>query len=734
MNKIVEIDTCRFTVITNDLLRIEEDPTKQFEDRPTVTVLNRDFADPEVTVIKNNNGHVIEIVTPGFHLYYDGGKLSPDTLYVDVKKAYSLYQNRWYFGTENDGRHKNLKGTARTLDHADGAIPLYDGIMSKDGFSYLDDSGDFIYDKEKDEFTPRTHKVTDGYFFAYGRDYQRELKDFYQLTGPTPMIPRYALGNWWSRYYPYTQAGYKKLMEKFDEKKVPINISVLDMDWHKNAAQVPRKYGSCWTGYSWNKELFPHPEELLDWLHKDGKRVTLNDHPASGVRAFEDAYKQVAKDMHLNVEEEEPASFDFGSPVYRAAVLKNVYHALQKEGVDFWWIDWQQGKAKTDNKLDPLWLLNHYMFRDNDRTSNGEGLILSRYAGPGSHRYPLGFSGDTVISWDSLNFQPYFTITAANIGYTWWSHDIGGHMHGSFDGELATRWLQFGVFSPINRLHSSNNLFSGKEPWNYRLDFEKTQENFLRLRDKLVPYIDTANYHTHHDGIPIVKPLYYDFPDKKSAYQEKNEYIFGNEMLVSPITHPHDAATRMGHTETWLPDGKWIDYFNHLPYDGNTVIKNYRSIEGMPVFVKQGAIIVTNPNYMEDISNLPKKLDVEIFAGQDGSYELIEHQHDKIAKTKFTWNDQEEKLEWDVEDLDHIIPADREINQIVYRGDKSAAIKEMQNRLQKAYISFDLKQKVFDEFTSDKYTYNRFNNILNTLDDDDLRSSLNEVAYIRESY
>ena len=328
MNKIVEGDTYRFTVITNDLIRIEEDEKGEFEDRPTVTVLNRNFSNPEVEVIRNNNGHLVEIITPGFHLYYDGGKFTPDSLYIDINKAYSLYQNRWYFGTENDGRHKNLKGTARTLDHADGAIPLQDGIMSKDGFSYLDDSTNFVYEREKDEFIPRSHKVIDGYFFAYGRNYQKELQDYYKLTGPTPLLPRYALGNWWSRYYPYSQTSYKELMKKFEKKDIPINVSVLDMDWHKNASQVPRKYGSSWTGYSWNKELFPEPEKLLNWLHEKGKKVTLNDHPASGIRAFEDEYDQVAKDLDLNIKKEEPASFDFNSSKYRSVVLTGWYNLL----------------------------------------------------------------------------------------------------------------------------------------------------------------------------------------------------------------------------------------------------------------------------------------------------------------------------------------------------------------------------------------------------------------------
>ncbi len=91
-------------------------------------------------------------------------------------------------------------------------------------------------------------------------------------------------------------------------------------------------------------------------------------------------------------------------------------------------------------------------------------MTFSRYAGPGSHRYPVGFSGDTVISWASLDFQPYFTATAANIGYGWWSHDIGGHIFGVKDDELATRWLQLGVFSPVLRLHSSSEPFRRRSP------------------------------------------------------------------------------------------------------------------------------------------------------------------------------------------------------------------------------------------------------------------------------
>ena len=729
MTIVVEENTIRFSILTESLLRIEEDKGKVFENRPTTMVVNRDFKDVDAEVIRNHNGHKLEIITSAFHLYYEGGDLSPLTLFVDIKKSSSLYHNRWYFGSNRD--EKNLKGTIRTLDRANGEVPLPDGIMSKNGSSVLDDSQHFIFLAESDSFLARRKDIVDEYLFCYGRDYQNALTDFYHLTGFPPLIPRFALGNWWSRFYPYSQKAYQKLMINFENRDVPISVSVLDMDWHKR--DIPQKYGSGWTGYSWNRDLFPNPRKLLTWLHDHNKAVTLNVHPAAGIRAFEDQYQAVAKELGLDTENDEPAKFDLENPKFRKAYFEKVHHTLEKEGVDFWWLDWQQGIARDPKKMDPLWLLNYYHYKDNKK-GKGDGLILSRFAGLGSHRYPIGFSGDTVITWDSLDFQPYFTSTASNVGYTWWSHDIGGHMKGSFDGELATRWLQFGVFSPINRLHSSNNIFSGKEPWNYRKDFEESQEKFLRLRHSLLPYIDSANFDTHTKGIPICRPLYYIWPDNEEAYQAKNEYAFGPSMLVSPITKPHDKTTQTASSDTWLPEGKWVDYFTHLPYDGATRLKTYRKIDTLPVFVRQGSIVVTNPDYMSDTKVLPKNIEIEVFPGQDVSFDLHEHLGDKVATTKYSWKETAQSLDWEIEDPSAIIPSGRSIKVKIQKASFEAVVSELKERLQQSYMDFNLKQKLYDAFVDSDYNYSHFLNLLTEVEDTELRNSLSEVAYIRNSY
>ncbi|VDG22850.1 glycoside hydrolase family 31 protein [Lactiplantibacillus mudanjiangensis] len=648
---VIQDQHVRFTVLTEKLLRIEYSETGVFEDRLTQAVQNRDFPKPDLTVYQQTHGHQLEIKTAGFHLYYEGGPLDAGSLFIDAASNYGTHYSRWYFGETNE---KNLKGTARTLDRADGAIPLAEGLMSKDGFSVLDDSDSFILDGET--VVARDQPEMDYYYFAYGRDYRATLRAYYQLTGLPPLVPRYALGNWWSRFYPYTQTEYLKLMQRFDEQQVPIAVTVFDMNWH--TTDIPAKYGSGWTGYTWNKDYFPDPAKMMSQLHQQGRKVTLNVHPASGIRPSEACYPTVAKQLNLDTANEQPALFDLQNAAFKKAYT-DVHHQLEQQGVDFWWIDWQQGGARGRSKIDPLWLLNIAHYADNERQHPGEGLILSRYAGPGSHRYPIGFSGDTVASWASLQFQPYFTATASNIGYTWWSHDIGGHMRGTYDGELALRWLQLGVFSPILRLHSSNNIFMGKEPWNYDQTIAPVMVNFLQLRSQLVPYLDSANDQTHTNGVPLVQPMYYGYPDEKTAYDVPNEFQFGPSMVVAPITTPADATANLGSTKVWLPAGTWYDFFTGLRYQGDRVFNAYREKATYPVFVKAGGIVPLNPDYMAPIDQLPTKLVIKVFTGTDGTYTLVEHHGDQLAKTEFSWDEQHQQFSWHVVAGADLIPEDR---------------------------------------------------------------------------
>ena len=480
----------------------------------------------------------------------------------------------------------------------------------------------------------RTGDGVDIYVFAYGNDYKEALNDFYRLTGKTPMLPRYALGNWWSRYYAYTEDSYKALVTRFEKEKIPFSVGVLDMDWHL-VEEVDPKYGSGWTGYTWNKKYYPDPERFMNWLHDHGMKISVNLHPAGGIRAFEEAYPAMAKELgDVDTEHEAPIDFDITSRKFLEAYFKCVLHPEENKGVDFWWIDWQQGNITKVPGLDPLWMLNHYHYLDNARDGK-RPLTFSRYAGPGSHRYPVGFSGDSIVTWESLNFQPYFTSTASNIGYGWWSHDIGGHMLGYRDNELALRWVQLGVFSPINRLHSSKNEFMGKEPWQFPMEIGEVMKAFLRLRHQMLPYLYTMNYRAYKENTPLILPMYYTYPAEQVAYTVKNEYEYGTAFIVAPVTEKSVQGVGRARTHVWLPEGTYIDFFTGLVYSGDREMDMYRDLHSIPVLAKAGAIVpMTEEIFGQEAARNPETMTIRVYGGADGSFQLYEDDNESNAYLK----------------------------------------------------------------------------------------------------
>ena len=653
---IIQGEKYRFTVLTEEMIRVEYCEDGQFEDRATQCVIDRKFKVPEYQVIENEES--LEIITDKIHLVYNKQKFTDYGLSVQVRGNISVYHSIWHFGEEAT----DLRGTARTLDEADGAIELEHGIISRFGYGILDDSRSLVI-TEDGWVEPRKEDCIDIYFLGYGHEYEHCLKDYYHLTGKTPLLPRYALGNWWSRFYRYNDQEYKALMTRFEKEEIPFSVSVIDMDWH--LVDIDPKYGSGWTGYTWNKELFPDPKEFMTWLHDHGLKVTLNVHPAGGVQAHEEKYKEMAEAMGRDWEKEEPVNFDVTDQKFLKAYFEYLHHPNEEEGVDFWWLDWQQGGLSKIPGLDPLWMLNHYHYLDSGRRGKRR-LTFSRYAGMGSHRYPVGFSGDTIISWESLAFQPYFTANASNVGYGWWSHDIGGHMKGYRDEELSTRWIQFGVFSPIMRLHSSNSAFTGKEPWNYNAVSENIMKRYLKLRHEMIPYLYTMNYHASHDGQPLIRPMYYLEPEQPEAYEVPNEYYFGTELVVCPITEPTDKAAGTACVKAWIPEGKWYDIFSGLKYDGGRMLELYRSLEDIPVLAKEGAIIPLTDltEYTNSVEN-PKELAVKIVPGKKNAFILMEDTGDTCEDKEENWA--QTKLEWINENEFIIHPANGNLDVIPKR-------------------------------------------------------------------
>ncbi len=645
-SQIVKGDGWRITVLTDRLIRVE---TGEFCDEATQCVWYRSWEDPEYELGRTLTGLSISTKTTRF--YFDTSR-KKITL-VELADGRSV----------RNFRRGVLPGTRRTLDMTDGKARLGKSVVSRNGVALLDDSRSLVLKGDK---VLQRGKCKDIYYFAYGNDYRGAIRALYCLTGFTPLLPRFVFGNWWSRYKAYTQEEYRSLMQRFIDEKIPVTVATIDMDWHwvdvverfgKDALAKPTDnmidrvvYASMpgWTGYSWNTELFPDYRALLKFLNDNGFSVTLNLHPAQGVRFYEDRYEDVCKICGVDASTRAPVCFSLKDENYLKAYFDVLHRPYEREGVRFWWIDWQQGKRSDVKGLDPLWALNHY--HTLDMLDEGKrAVILSRYAGIGSHRYPIGFSGDSAMTWKTLDFQPYMTACATNVGYTWWSHDIGGHHMGYKDDELYVRWIQLGVFSPINRLHSTSNEFMGKEPWKSCKDAARTATEYLRLRHRLIPYLYSMNYLTATEGRALCEPMYYSY-DRREAYEVRNQYSFGTQLVASPITRKSDPLTNLAYASLWVPEGEtYTDVFTGRIYKSGEY-RVYRDREDMPVFARKGSIIPLYTEATDNSVSLEKPLEVWVYSG-DGSFVLYEddgeslkHADGVFRKTVFTLKQDENRL------------------------------------------------------------------------------------------
>ncbi|MDR3186510.1 MAG: DUF5110 domain-containing protein [Christensenellaceae bacterium] len=621
----VIIGSARFSIITPILLRVEIAEDGVFTDGPTQIVWTRDVGEFPYTVTDSQKQILIK--TDVVEFKFDKRKKSIN--YVVIDGTPLKCNNR-----------KNLKGTKRTLDMSFGKEKLSDGIIGANGVSVMNDDSLLINEKGMITSSP---KRNDKYIFA-SKNHKLTLNAFFRITGMPPMIPRYAVGNWWSRYHEYTQEEYLETMQRFSSEKIPFTVATIDMDWHW--VDIAKEFGPSykrvrgWTGYSWNTKLFPDYKTMFSELKSMGYRISLNLHPADGVRDYESMYREMCIETGRDPKGSETIEFDITDEQFINAYFKVLHNPYEADGLDVWWIDWQQGKKTKIKGYDPLWGLNHYHYLD--KAKNGERpLILSRYAGLGSHRYPVGFSGDTAISWRVLDFQPYFTANAANAGYITWSHDIGGHHLGNpNDEELLLRWTQFGVFTPIMRLHSTKRI-RGKEPWTFTNIYPELVRQ-LNFRHRLIPYIYTSYYQSYSEGKSICEPLYYNFPDYKESYEYKNEYYFGEKILVAPITKPSDKKTGLSTINVWLPEKKrYIDIFTNEIYEGGNVTSMTRDANSIPALVTEGAIIPFAVSDANECDN-PNKLEIFVYVG-NGTFELYEddgcsdeYKNGAFAKTQYS--------------------------------------------------------------------------------------------------
>lgn len=618
---VVESDNARFTVLTPRLIRMEWEKNKTFDDHASFVVINRQLPVPSFTTEEKDGWLFIKTNEVELAYKRNSGPFTKDNLKIKLVNADTV---TWWPGKTQ--KH-NLKGTYRTLDNYDGdtnlhsgeKIKLEDGILSRDGWYLLDDSSGLRLDNSDWPWVYEANNTgTDWYFLGYGLDFKSALYDFSQISGKVPLIPRYAFGYWWSRYWSYSDNELRELESNFKRFNIPVDVLVIDMDWHKEG----------WTGWTWNKSLFPNPEKFLNWTNKNHLKTTLNLHPADGVGAHEDAYSQFARNMNFDTTGRKPVPFMASDKQFMTNLFDVILRPMENKGIDFWWLDWQQWpNDKKISSLSNTWWLNYTFYTDMERKRETRPMLYHRWGGLGNHRYQIGFSGDTFISWKSLEYQPYFTNTASNVLYNYWSHDIGGHqlLRGdeSVDPELYTRWLQYGALSPIMRTHSTKSGKIQKEIWNFSGKFSEAQYEAIRFRYTLVPYIYTMARKTYDTAIGLCRPMYYDYPKAAEAYNFSREYMFGDNILVSPIASP--SVDGYAKVKVWLPEGNdWFEWHTGTLLKGGQTLERSFSIDQYPIYVKAGSVI---PMYDEKVQNLdsnPENMIVAVFPGKNGNFILDE--------------------------------------------------------------------------------------------------------------
>jgi alpha-glucosidase len=609
---IVTVGNARFTVLTPELIRMEWAADGKFEDHASFVFLNRRLPVPKFD--HELNGDTLTLKTAALALTYKpsaDGRFTPEDLTIELTVAGKPVA--WHPGLADP---ENLQGTTRTLDGATGSQtkePIEPGLVSRSGWAVVDDSTRPLFDTadfrfQQGEKSPWPWVIErpagerqDLYFFGYGHDYRKALGDYVKVAGRIPLPPRFAFGAWWSRYWAYSDQEIDEIVRGFHENDVPLDVFVIDMDWHINhdqleaAGEVDKSNHSLgWTGYSWNKLLFPDPEQFLAKLHADGLKTSLNLHPASGIQPWETHYPEMAKAMGIDPASKQYVPFDITDKKFAANYINLIHHPLEKQGIDFWWLDWQQEQSTKMAGVTPTWWLNYVHFTDQQRQGN-RPLLFHRWGGLGNHRYQIGFSGDTVSIWDSLAFQPWFTATAANVGYAYWSHDIGGHMPGAVEPELYTRWVQFGAFSPILRTHTTKNPETERRIWAYPEPYSSILRSTFQLRYALEPYLYTEARRTYDTGVAFFRPLYYEWPEQAAAYSSKGEYLFGEQMLAAPVTVPADKATGLATEKVWLPEGEWIEWATGKHLNGPATVDRSFSIEQNPIYLRAGAIVPMQP-------------------------------------------------------------------------------------------------------------------------------------------
>jgi oligosaccharide 4-alpha-D-glucosyltransferase len=438
------------------------------------------------------------------------------------------------------------------------------------------------------------------YVVVAGDTYPEILENYTAVTGRQPLPPRWALGNFASRFGYRNDAEVRATAAKFKQTGFPVDALILDLYWF--GPDIKGHMGNL----AWDKKAFPDPEGLIADLKKDGINTILITEPfiLTSSKRWQEAVNAGAITPGPDGQ---PKTFDFYFGNTGLVDVFNpkaqdwfwgIYRGLKKQGVAGWWGDLGEpevhpGDARhligsgdaVHNAYGHQWAKMVYENALKD-TPDERPFNMMRSGFAGSQRYGMmPWTGDVSREWGGLKPQVELSLQMSLLGLAYMHSDLGGFAGGEkFDPELYIRWLQYGVFQPVYRPHAQDHIPS--EPVFHKAAAQDVLRPFVNLRYRLLPYNYTLAYQNSLSGMPLMRPLFFSDESNPALIDNAQTYFWGEAFLVTPVIEPGATAVNVS-----LPKGVWFDYWNDARIAGGRTIEAPVSLNTIPVFVKAGAFI-----------------------------------------------------------------------------------------------------------------------------------------------
>ena len=541
-----------------------------------------------------------------------GGDYHLTVRFESVDKSEKIYGMGQY-----QQPYLDLKGLDLEMAHRNSQASVPFAISSL-GYGFLWNNpgvGRVVFGKNIMSFEAYSTKVMD-YWIVAG-DTPAEIEESYAaVTGTVPMMPEYGLGFWQCKLRYQTQEELLEVAREYKIRKLPIDVIVIDyFHWPKQGE------------WKFDPVYWPDPDAMIRELKDMGIELMISVWPTVD-KTSENYEEMLEKGYLIRTERGARVGLDFQgatihldatNPKARRYLWETIKKNYYDKGIKVFWLDEAEPEYSAydfDNyryyKGTNLQIGNIYpvdyakaFYEGMEKEGQKNIVNLLRCAWAGSQNYgALVWSGDIASSYESMRNQLAAGLNMGIAGIPWWTTDIGGFHGGNPDDpafrELFARWFEWGTFCPVMRLHGDREprqpqfgttggatCCSGgpNEVWSYGEEVYKICEKYMFLREKLRPYTRKLMEEAHQKGTPVMRTLFYMYPQDKKCWEIEDEYLYGPEILVAPILCAGQRSR-----EVYLPEGEtWIEYATGKKYEGGQTIEAVADLDTIPVFLKEGS-------------------------------------------------------------------------------------------------------------------------------------------------